>query len=211
MHNGARITINVAQSLNGLISADNGRRANISNPEDLRRVHMLRSGSDAIIVGANTIISDNPSLKVNEKLAGTGHNPARVVLDRMLRIPDYCNVLDGSTDTFVFTENREREIRGARKILKSGESLNVRSIVDHISWLGMKSLLVEGGANVIGQFLSEGIVDDFFLFVGNILLPDSGTRLFTPDVVIGDFIMERKNLGDGILLRIDPSMIMVKR
>lgn len=210
MRSGIYLTVNVAQSLNGIISGVLGRRAEISGPADLERVHRLRSESDAILVGANTINCDNPTLKVNGNIFKSEKNPMRIVLDRKLSIRPDSKVLDGTARTLVFTGNKNRKLKGAELIVTDEDGLKVPSIVDSLSGLGVRSLLVEGGSSIISQFLKAGIVDEFYLYIGNILLPESGTRLFSPEVEIRDFIMGRENLGDGILIRIDPSKAMVK-
>lgn len=211
MYSGVKIVVNVAQSLNGIISGNSGRRVTISDKQDLKRVHMMRANSDAILVGANTIINDNPDLKVNPQHYKSDRNPARVVLDENLRIPDGSRVLDASCRTIIFTTNSSRSLSGAEIIVKSRDELSVKKIVAELSTMGIHSILVEGGAQIISEFLSEGIVDEFYLYIGNVLLPESGVRLFCPDTELRDFIEESTNLGNGILVKLDPAGIMVKK
>ncbi len=209
MHSGVRITVNVAQSINGIISGNSGKRARISDNEDLKRVHRLRSESDVILVGANTIISDNPKLRVDRAFFDSDALPFRVILDRDLRIPEKSNVLDSTARTIVFTSRTDRKLEGA-ELVYLDEGQEITGVVDSLAQMGIRSVLVEGGATVISQFVSQGIVDEFFLYIGNVILPESGVRLFKPDVEIRDVMTKIENLGDGILISIDPAKIKVK-
>ena len=74
------IILNCAASADGKIALANRRKLNLSNEEDFKRVHSLRSDCDAIIVGIETILEDNPSLTINTKYT-SGKEPIRIVLD----------------------------------------------------------------------------------------------------------------------------------
>lgn len=209
MHCGVKIVVNVAQSLNGLISGNTEGRARISDPADLARVHAMRAEYDAIVVGVNTIISDNPSLKINREYCRFGVDPVRVVLDRNLRIPESSKVLDSTAKTIVFTSKKGSGLKGADVVVLPNAELNVERIVEELASRNIVSILVEGGADVIREFLQSGIVDDFYIYIGNVILPDSGVRLFSTRVEIRDFILDRTNMGNGVLLKVDASKMKV--
>ena len=84
MRGNVRVTINVAQSLNGLIAGKFGRRVQISSAEDWERVLDLRTRSDAILIGANTVINDNPDLYTG-RTGSKDKLPIRVASDLVLR------------------------------------------------------------------------------------------------------------------------------
>lgn len=201
MYHKIKITVNVAISLNGYISGPGGKRVVISDRVDLERVNDLRAKSDAILVGANTIVNDNPELKIHDS---TNRKHARIVLDRKLKIPESSNVLDGTCRTMIFTSNAKRKLKGADLVIMNDDSLGIGNIMAKIEETGIGSLLVEGGSIVINEFISERIIDDFFIYIGNVILPEDGIKLFRPNIEIRNIIVERKNFGEGILLRIDP-------
>ncbi|HTT26201.1 MAG TPA: dihydrofolate reductase family protein, partial [Thermoplasmata archaeon] len=96
---------NCAMSLDGRLAYAGGRRARLSGPEDLRRVHALRADCQAIIVGVGTVRADDPSLRVKWELLDRppGPGPLRVVLDSRGTVPPGAKVLDGSQPTLIAT------------------------------------------------------------------------------------------------------------
>ncbi len=195
-----RVTINVAQSLNGYISGSGGKRVSISNEEDLIRVNKLRSSSDAILVGANTVMLDNPSLRVKPENAD--HQPVRIILDSRLRISPDASLFNGTSEVVIFTSNNKSTIPGARLVVKDKANLQLDNILGEIYDMGIRKLLVEGGSNVISQFLETGLFDDFFIFIGNLILPLDGTPLFQKKLdesYIYEFV---ETVGNGILIKL---------
>ena len=193
------IIINVAQSLNGMIAGNGGRRVSISCDEDKKRVDGIRSSVDAIMVGANTVINDNPSLTIRGK---NGANPKRIVLDNKLRVPETANIFDGTADTLIFTSQRGRNLPNARMIVHDEADLSVEKVMDHLHGLGFRRILVEGGRTVINELLSEGLCDEFFIYVGNILIRD-GLPLFQPQRDIRDIVIGKTIIGNGVLYTLD--------
>jgi riboflavin-specific deaminase-like protein len=201
------IIVNVAQSLNGFISGPGGKTARISSPSDQIRVHMLRASVDGILVGANTVICDNPDLTARPE-DGTVVRPARIILDGGLRIPRDSRVLDSRSRTLVFTSVRDREIDGAELLVSPRVELTVPHIIDVLQELGMKKILIEGGANVISQFVESLAVTRFYLFIGQVIMPEGGVRLFSPNKEIEGAIMSSRIEPGGILLELDPEKLV---
>ena len=193
------IIINVAQSLNGMIAGNGGRRVSISCNEDMKRVDGIRRSVDAIMVGANTVINDNPSLTVRVK---NGANPKRIVLDNKLRVPENSNIFDGTAETIIFTSQQGRKIPNARVMVRDEVDLSVGNVMADLYGLGLKRILVEGGRTVINELLSEGLCDEFFIYVGNILI-HNGLPLFQPQRDIRDIIIGKTIIGNGVLYTLD--------
>lgn len=199
-----RVIINVAQSLNGMIAGPGGRRVLISSEIDLRRVHRLRAEVDAILVGANTIISDNPDLKVSTRYVDLERRPVRIVLDSKLKIPDEANVLDGSIRTLVFTSNQSRTLKNAEKIVLEPNMLFVENILEVLYHRGIRSLLVEGGKDVIRHFAQSGFVDEFYLYIGDLMISEGGLSLFDLHSDLRNIVKEISIMDKGLLLSLRP-------
>ena len=202
-----RVTINVAQSLNGMIAGKFGRRVQISSQEDWSRVLDLRTKSDAILIGANTVINDNPDLYTG-RTDPKERLPVRVLLDGRLSIPTHSRIFDGRGRTLVFTANRERKLLNCDIVYSDDAHIPIPFVIETLEAMKVKNLLVEGGSIVINEFLRAGIVDDFFLYIGNILIESDGIRLFEPAVTLPGVVQSWERLGDGYVARLDVKKLM---
>ena len=202
-----RVTINVAQSLNGLIAGKFGRRVQISSAEDWDRVLDLRTRSDAILIGANTVINDNPDLYTG-RTDSKDKLPIRVLLDGRLSIPTHSRIFDGRGRTLVFTANRERKMLNCDIVYSDDIHIPIPYVIETLETMNVRNLLVEGGSMVINEFLKAGVVDDFFLYVGNILIEGDGIRLFEPATTLAGIVQSWERLGDGYVARLDVKKLM---
>ncbi|MBI5035783.1 bifunctional diaminohydroxyphosphoribosylaminopyrimidine deaminase/5-amino-6-(5-phosphoribosylamino)uracil reductase RibD [Candidatus Micrarchaeota archaeon] len=144
----------------------NSRKKWITNRQARKKVHELRAQVDAILVGANTVVADNPRLTCRTKCA---KQPLRVVLDSKLRSPLTSKIFKDS-HALVFTTNKADA--GKRKALqKKGvqvvalKTVTLGRVLSELARRNVAYLLVEGGATVASSFLKEGLVDKTFLFV----------------------------------------------
>ena len=201
-----RVIVNVAMSLNGMIAGKSGERVNISSAYDWERVYKLRSSVDAIVVGANTVIRDNPKLSINNVEHDLQKLPTRVILDANLRVPRNANVFDGSMRTMVFTEKSD-EIQNAEMMRRRRNELLVDNLLTEFSSIGFKKILVEGGKRVISEFVSSGNVDEFYLYVGDVLIEKDGLRLFDLDANITNVISDIQMMKSGILISLNPYLL----
>ncbi len=167
-------------SLDGGISI-RGRRLRLSSDRDLERLHRLRSMVDAVMVGANTVIIDNPLLTI--RLPGyRGRQPWRIVVDGRLRTPSGANVYDTSTaPTILVTDEdqagnpklEEYVGRGVEVLFTKhiGEWLDlddaVRKVMDEY---GIKRILVEGGGILLGTMLRQGLVDKIIVTISSMII-----------------------------------------
>jgi|YelNatPaOPRAMG01_1025707.scaffolds.fasta_scaffold03887_11 riboflavin-specific deaminase-like protein len=202
-----RVTINVAQSLNGLIAGKFGRRVQISSAEDWERVLGLRKRSDAILIGANTVINDNPDLYTG-RTDSKDKLPMRVLLDGRLSIPTHSRIFDGRGRTVVFTANRERKMLNCDVVYSDDVHIPIPFVIERLEAMNVRNLLVEGGSMVINEFVRAGIVDDFFLYLGNILIESDGIRLFEPAITLPGIVQSWERLGDGSVAKLDVKKLM---
>ena len=142
----------------------------ISNKYSQQKVHKLRSKEHAILVGTNTVITDNPNLNVR---SWSGENPIRIVLDRKLRIPLHLNVFDGNTKTIVLTEDKKEAKRELKNLFY--EEINFKNkvaaqICTVLQKYNIQSLIVEGGTQTLQTFIDENLWDEAAVFIGDVEL-----------------------------------------
>ena len=134
-----------------------------------RMLHRIRSRVDAIIVGVDTVIADDPSLTVRDV---KGANPIRVVLDTKARIPLGSKVLNREAPTIVAVTKdapRRRIIMLGRKakvlVQKRDGRVDPTELLRELKTLGVRKILVEGGGEVRWAFFKANLVDDLFVWI----------------------------------------------
>lgn len=157
-----RVILKAALSLDGRAYTASGRSQWITGPQSLREGHRMRVGADAILVGVETVLSDNPTLTSH----GHGRNPLRVVLDTFLRTPPRAKCLNAAAPTLIFTASTRR-FRSAETVRVPSRrlGLDLKSVLKHLAQRGVQTLLIEGGPKVHASFLSQGLVDEACIFI----------------------------------------------
>jgi len=207
---------NCAVSLDGRLAYAGGKRAALSGPEDLVRVQRLRAGSDAILVGVGTVVKDDPSLRVHWELLGepAGRNPMRIVVDASGRTPTNARVLDGSTPTIVATSERSTRTfpSHVKRLVAGKDRVDLRRLLSQLYDLGVRKLMVEGGAEILSSVLRDGLFDRFSVYyapmiVGGATAPPmvSGTETTGPDDVAPLELIGLERLGTGYLATYAPA------
>jgi riboflavin-specific deaminase-like protein len=162
-----KVTLAYARSLDGSIAAKPGERTTLSGPESMAYTHQLRAEHDAILVGVGTVLVDNPRLTVR---LVEGPNPQPVVLDSWLRTPlDCALVASPARQLWILCgvdapADRERALieRGARVLRVAWpveQPARWPAILDALASVGVASLMVEGGAQVITSLTRSGLYD----------------------------------------------------
>ena len=128
----------------------------LSSPKTRRMVHRLRSEVASIMVGTQTALLDNPSLTVRHWV---GESPVRVVLDRTLRIPPHYHLLDASVKTLLFTEKEATNKENVEYITVDFSRSVLPQVMSELYARKLNSLMVEGGATLLGHFIEEGLWD----------------------------------------------------
>lgn len=161
------VTVSYAQSIDGSIASRGSGSLSLSCSKSLEMTHYLRSRHDCLLVGINTVLSDNPQLNVRYC---EGPNPQPVILDSQLRFPDHARLLETgdinpiilTTDQAAEERKQQLEARGARVITVARDSnkrVDLTKALKVIGRLGFTSVMVEGGASIIGQFLGQELTD----------------------------------------------------
>jgi diaminohydroxyphosphoribosylaminopyrimidine deaminase/5-amino-6-(5-phosphoribosylamino)uracil reductase len=133
----------------------------ISGGTSQNLVHQWRSEEQAIMVGTNTALSDNPLLTVRKT---KGKNPLRVMIDKNLKIPSSFHLLDGSVPTIVFTAKRKSSKKNLDYVIVDFKKDVLKQIMKELYNRQIQSLIVEGGATLLNSFLEKGLWDEARVF-----------------------------------------------
>jgi len=137
----------------------------ISNAISRTLVHKWRSEESAIMVGTNTVLTDNPGLTVRR---WSGENPVRITLDRKGRLPSSAQILDGKNETIVFT-GVHANYSGKIQTVEADPSYRMVDVMEELFDRRLVSVLVEGGAKLHNSFLESGLWDEARVFTGKML------------------------------------------
>ena len=183
-----------AQSIDGYIDKD-CKPVRISNHQTEILNHKWRSEEDAILVGYNTALRDNPSL-TNRLWAGK--NPLRVVLDRELKLPNDLKLYDIAARTVVFTgKDVEADLSGVTVVKIDFERGNMAAqVLSALYEMKVQSLIVEGGASTHQMFVDAGLWDEARIFVSPVMLVN-GTRAAD---LCGGQVVDTLKIGDNRLM-----------
>jgi len=185
------VVVKAAVSLDGRIAAADGTSRWLTGEQTRQRAHHLRAAADAVIVGSQTVLDDDPALTV--RLPGyDGTPPLRVVLDRRRRVGGALQVLDDAAPT----------------LLHRGDLTELLTAL----WdRKVRSALVEGGASVVAAFLRAGLADRVVLHIAPVLLGARGRPLVTGDwpATLGEAprlrLHDVEQVGDDAVLTLAPS------
>jgi len=151
-----RIILKWAQTQDAFLGK-NGARTAISSPSALRLVHRWRAASDAILVGTNTALLDNPRLDVRYYF---GKSPLRIVFDTHGKIPSNHHLLDDSTETWVYGSSSIAAQFNKTEFIPIESKVLIPNLLESLKNSNRAILLVEGGADILNQFLATGCWDE---------------------------------------------------
>ena len=144
----------------GVLERTDGQPVVLSSPLTSMLVHKRRAESVAIMVGRRTALLDNPSLTVRNWY---GRNPIRVVLDRTLSLPNDLQLFDGNVPTLVFTANKHPEAKNITYITIDFNHNLFTQIMEELYQRKIKSLLVEGGSQLLQSFIANELWDEIYI------------------------------------------------
>jgi len=215
------VTLKLAASLDGCISGAPGVRTTISGPESLQRVHILRAGYDAVLIGANTARVDNPLLTVRGPIEPI-RPPIRVVLDSNLSVSPESELVKTAGEAPLWLlargdvpiERRWRlEQKGVRVIaVPAGVGgLDIRAALAALHARGVRSIFCEGGARVVASLLAVDAVERLHLFVAPLVL-GGGVRAFEHEVMpIGFEVSMTETIGRDVHIQLERRRVKAPR
>jgi len=189
------VIINCAMSADGKIAHPSGKQMRISCDEDIQRMYCLRNDNDAVLVGINTVLSDNPKLTVKESCVLEINNPIRIVLDTYCKTPEDSLVVNKNAKTIIITGEKCSKKYGDKvEIIQVDKDkdgfIDLEKMLEKLYEQGIKSLMVEGGSTVIWNFLKQGLVDEMFVYIGPMIVGGKNT----PTLADGNGIKDEKDL-----------------
>jgi len=171
------IILKWAQTLDGFIAPDSTKlsaeefeqKRHITGFIIQKLVHKWRSEEDAILVGTNTIFSDNPALNVR---AWKGRNPVRICLDRNLRLENSLKIFDQSQPTFIFTEQEKSSTENTTYFKVKFDDQLSESILEILHQQHIQSIIIEGGKQTLETFISKSLWDEAQIFTSPKILSE---------------------------------------
>ena len=206
------VHLKLAMSLDGRISLNHSVSTALSGDAAIKRVHELRHEHDAILIGGNTAIVDNPIL--TDRSGKPRRRPlVRVVLDNQLRLSAVSNLIStaSETPTIIFTNNHDAgkvsvlRALGAEVVVSPMGGRDLKGVLDELKNRDIQSVLVEGGSEIAGAFCDAKLVDKVTFIAAPIIIggrdaPNAvggpGADSLTEAMRLTDISIER--LGDDI-------------
>jgi diaminohydroxyphosphoribosylaminopyrimidine deaminase/5-amino-6-(5-phosphoribosylamino)uracil reductase len=165
------VTLKTAVTLDGKTASYTGSSKWITGEAAREDVHRLRHSNDAILVGVNTVIEDDPSLTTRLKTGGV--NPIRIVLDHHLRTPLHSKLInDKESETWIVVSSSVTEEqktpylhKGVQVIQMNDEKIDIQELLRKLGELSITSLLVEGGSEVNASFLNQNAFNQVISYI----------------------------------------------
>jgi diaminohydroxyphosphoribosylaminopyrimidine deaminase/5-amino-6-(5-phosphoribosylamino)uracil reductase len=208
------ITLKLAVSLDSAVADAAGHSRWITGDQARRVVHEMRAGSDAVGVGIGTVLADDPSLTVREAPAPRVA-PGRVIFDRAARLPlrSVLATTARSVPTIVVAESPPAARVAALQALgvRVIDVSSLRVALNALGDMGMRSLLVEGGARLAGTLIGAGMVDRLVIFQGSVIFGAGalGAFAFVPPTEVEHAprwrALERREIGPDTMTVFAPS------
>jgi len=198
-------------SADGKIALPSKKQFRISCNDDIKRMYNLRNDSDAVLVGIETILSDDPKLTVKDRYVKNPKQPVRIILDSECRTPSNAMAVNSWAKTLIFTlKDCNKKFNDNVEIIKWKTDkigfIDLKSLLEELFNRGIKTLMVEGGSTVIWSFLYQGLVDDLYIYMAPIIVGGAKTPTVTDgygiksvDELISLKIINIKELGPGVL------------
>jgi riboflavin-specific deaminase-like protein len=178
----------LGQSLDGRIATPTGHSHYINGPAGLDHLHRLRALVDAVVIGIGTALADDPQLTVRRV---PGPQPVRVVIDPDGRLPPTARLLanDGVRRIILTASGVQPALPQGVEIVglpKSGGQIPPSAILAALAELGLRRVLIEGGADTVSRFLAAGCLDRLHVVVAPVVLGSGRVGLTLPPIERAD-------------------------
>ncbi|HEY3780733.1 MAG TPA: bifunctional diaminohydroxyphosphoribosylaminopyrimidine deaminase/5-amino-6-(5-phosphoribosylamino)uracil reductase RibD, partial [Fimbriimonadaceae bacterium] len=160
------VTLKAAASLDGKIALENGESKWITGPRAREQGHRLRAEMGAVLVGANTVLHDDPELMA--RIEGVVNQPVRVILDPLNRVPATAKALQNTSQVLHFVG--EKPLEGQTLIGVKDGKFDLAELLGSLWEHKIIGVLVEGGAHTIGSFFEADLYDRLELFLAPLVI-----------------------------------------
>ena len=140
----------IGQSLDGKIALNNGNSHYINEKDSITYLHCLRSISDAVLVGVNTIIKDNPLLTTRKI---TGSNPIRIIIDPSLKLTNKYKIFKDNNTNIIFTNTSSKKKLKNSVIITFPKKNFTKNIYKYLKSMSLNNILIEGGPTTLSKFI----------------------------------------------------------
>ncbi len=158
------IILKWAQTADGFIDINRTAKEKplkITNPITDVRAHTWRAMEQAVMIGTNTVLMDNP--KLTTRLVN-GKNPLRVVIDRNLSVPKTFNIYNSEARTIIFNTKKNSTAKNISFVKVNFNGQLIKTILQKLNKLNIQSIIVEGGANLLQQLIDKNLWDEARVF-----------------------------------------------
>ena len=150
LKNNSNLIGQIGQSIDGKIALNNGKSHYINEKESIIYLHCLRSISDGVLVGVNTIIKDNPLLTTRKI---KGQNPTRLIIDPSLKLTNKYKIFKDNNKNIIFTNSSKRKKLYNTIIVKFPKKNFTLNIYKYLKKTSLKTILIEGGPTTLSHFI----------------------------------------------------------
>jgi len=172
--------LKAAITLDGKMATKNGESKWITNEESRTEVHRLRKKYDGILIGKNTLLADNPSLTIRMGIPSNGKVLKKIILGLPENIDKKWNIFSESAKDVLFLSNLRPKNEDEFQVYKLQDTHNLKEVSQKLFELGINSILVEGGAQILSSFIKQDIWNEISLFMSPTLF-GSGISWFQDD------------------------------
>lgn len=199
-------------TLDGKIATQTGS-SEISGPEDLKRVHQIRKNSDAIMVGINTVLVDDPRLTVHKISSNPSDNPLRVVIDSKARTPLDARILNNDAPTVIAVSKKApmskvEKLREKVEVIICGDNqVDLEELMKKLKIKGINTLMLEGGSTLNFSMFEHNLIDEVKVCIAPMIVGGKNAKTLVDgdgfDFMASAIKLELKksyNLGKDLIL-----------
>ena len=194
----------IGQSLDGKIALNNGNSHYINEKESITYLHCLRSISDGVLVGVNTIIKDNPLLTTRKI---RGQNPTRLIIDPSLKLTNKYRIFKDNNTNIVFTNSNKMKNLNNTTIVKLPKKDFTLGVYNYLKKSSLKYILIEGGPTTLSYFIELKLINNLqFIISPTVLGSGIDSVKLKPITNLNKAIRTRSNfskLGKEIVATLD--------
>lgn len=215
------IIMKAAQSLDGCIATKTGESKWITCDESRRRVHVLRNEADAVLIGINTLLEDNPLLDTRF-LENSNHNPAAIIFDSKLRIDINSNIVQQAKNRIVIVVHTidnddkiklllEKNVILIKAKKDENQLIDIEDALTKISSAyKFSSILIEGGSKIFSSFIEKDLVDELHVFIAPMII-GNGLKTFADLDTKELSLSKRFRIAGSVISGTDEHLLFLKK